>query len=171
MTKLSDKNSMQKRIDVSFEIARENQAALLVAFENRIAEPKLYGKPLDFKGAIHEIRNNHYYFIKNKKNELIGTAAYRIREDKSCYISNVAVATSYRGRGIARIAMEFLLKQCSDAGRIDLVTHPENCHAISLYESLGFVTELYAENYFGDGEPRFIMAKKLNEKRSSPYES
>lgn len=82
-----------------------------------------------------------------------------MREDGSCYISGMAVLPECRGQGIARAAMEFLLKECGDIWRIDLVTHPKNFRSIPLYESFGFVTELRIENFYGDGEPRIIMAK------------
>lgn len=141
-----------------FEQATESQATLLVAFEQTIAVPKLYSTPLDLPGAIREISKNDYYFIKRDE-KIVGTAAYTKREDGSCYISNMAVGPEYRGQGIARAAMEFLLEQCGDSWRIDLVTHPENFRSVPLYESFGFVTESRIENFYGDGEPRIIMAK------------
>lgn len=141
-----------------FEQATESQAELLVAFEQTIAVPKLYGTPLDLPGAIREISKNDYYFIKRAE-KIVGTAAYTTREDGSCYISNMAVGPEYRGQGIARAAMEFLLKKCGDSWRIDLVTHPENFRSIPLYESFGFVKESMIENFCDDGEPRIVMAK------------
>jgi len=41
--------------------------------------------------------------------------------------------------------------------RIELVTHPDN-PALKLYESLGFTVESRKENYWGDGEPRLVLA-------------
>ena len=150
--------------ELIFEKAHENQADLLVAFEQIINAPKLYSTPLDLAGAIKEIRNNIYYFIKHD-NEMIGTAAYCIREDGSCYISNMAIAPNYRGLGIARYAMKFLMEKCTDAWRVDLITHPENFRSIPLYESFGFKVESRIENYYGDGEPRIIMAKEKTSKK------
>lgn len=144
-----------------FKPAKEKQANLLVDFEQTIAAPTLYSTPLDLPGAIKEIRENNYYFILRDK-KLVGTAAYTTREDGSCYISNMAVGPEYRGQGIARTAMQFLLEQCGDSWRIDLITHPENFRSIPLYESCGFIAESRIENFYGDGEPRIIMAKNNN---------
>ena len=141
-----------------FSECTEEQAPLLVDFEKTIATPKLYSIPLDLTGALKEISNHTYYFIM-RDNKIVGTAAYSVREDASCYISGMAVSPECRGQGIARAAMEFLLKKCDDSWRVDLVTHPENFRSIPLYESFGFVTELTIENFYGDGEPRIIMAK------------
>ena len=147
-------------MNLTFEPATEDQANLLVEFEQIIAVPRLYSKPLDLPGAIKEIRENNYFFIM-RDGKLVGTAAYAIREDGSCYISNMAVGPEYRGQGIARTTMEFLLEKCGDSWRIDLVTHPENFRSIPLYESFGFVTESRIENFYGDGEPRIVMVKNL----------
>lgn len=89
---------------------------------------------------------------------LVGTAAYRLRPDNTVYISNVATDRAYRRRGIARSAVSFILEKCKEASRIDLVTHPENKYALQFYKSLGFNVESCEENYFGDGEPRLILA-------------
>lgn len=156
--KMRKKISSLRLSNLVFEKANESQATTLVAFEQIIAAPRLYAKPLDLTGAINEIHNNNYYFIKNN-NEFVGTAAYCMRDDGSCYLSNIAVAPVWRGQGIARAAMKFLMEKCAHAWRVDLVTHPENSCSIPLYESFGFVVESRIENYYGDGEPRLVMVK------------
>ena len=141
-----------------FEKATRKQAQKLVDFEQTICAPRLYSKPLDLEDAIKEIDKNHYYFIKHD-GQIVGTAAYCVREDESCHISNMAVSAQCRGQGIARKAMMFLMEKCQDHWRIDLSTHPENFRSIPLYESFGFITEKTIDNFLGDGEPRMIMAK------------
>lgn len=156
---MNKKDSAIKLCDLLFEKANQSQADILVVFEQTVSDPRLYGKPLDFINATNEILNNNFYFIKNN-DELVGSAAYCVRADGSCYISNMAVAPAWRGHGIGRAAMEFLIKKCDHAWRIDLTTHPENFRSIPLYEAFGFVVESRIENYYGDGEPRLVMAKK-----------
>jgi ribosomal protein S18 acetylase RimI-like enzyme len=129
----------------------------LVAFERKVADPKIYGPTLDLAGALQEITNNKFYFIK-MGDGVLGTAAYRSRPDESIYISNVAIDPIYRRRGIARAAMWFILGKLKGTRRIDLVTHPENKKALRLYTSFGFRMESRQENYFGDGEPRLVLA-------------
>ncbi|MBV8176102.1 MAG: GNAT family N-acetyltransferase [Verrucomicrobia bacterium] len=131
----------------------------LVAFERKVADPRIYGPTLDAQGALQEISKNTFYFIKTGA-LVVGTAAYCLRPDKSVYISNVAVDPTYRRQGIARAAMSFILEKCKGAHRIDLVTHPENKNALQLYASLGFKVESRRENFFGDGEPRLVLALK-----------
>ena len=137
--------------------ATVKDASALVAFEHRVTDPKIYGPPLDAPGALRELSQNRFYFIWID-DTLVGTAAYRLRPDNTVYISNVAVDPAYRHRGIARSAVSFILEKCREARRIDLVTHPENKNALQFYKSLGFNVESREENYFGDGEPRLILA-------------
>ncbi len=157
---LNNKKEILPISELVFEHIKSNQADMLVAFEKTIDTPRLYSKPLDLKAAINEINNNIYYFIKYN-NELLGTIAYQIREDGSYYISNMAIGPKYRGLGVARAAMLFILKKSNKSKRVDLVTHPENTKAISLYKSFGFVIEEQIENYYNDGEPRIVMAKNI----------
>jgi ribosomal protein S18 acetylase RimI-like enzyme len=129
----------------------------LVAFEQKVADPKIYGPTLDAPSAVQEITSNQFYLIK-MGGVVVGTAAYRSRPDESVYISNVAIDPMFRRRGIARAALSFLLAKLKGTRRIDLVTHPENKNALHLYASFGFKVESRQENYFGDGEPRLVLA-------------
>ena len=138
------------------ERAIDQDAEALVDFEHKVADPRIYGPTLDVPGALEEIKKNTFCFIKTD-DVIIGTAAYRSRTDKSVYISNVAVDPAYRRQGVARAAMSHILENCKEAPRVDLVTHPENNHALQLYTSLGFKVESRKENYFGDGEPRLVL--------------
>jgi ribosomal protein S18 acetylase RimI-like enzyme len=142
----------------SFERATLDDAPTLVAMERQIGELKTYGQPLTTEAAIEEIRKSVFYFIKDG-DDCVGTAAYRIRPDRSVYLSNIAILPAYRRKGLGRAAVMFLLARCQGASRIDLVTHPENEGALHLYMSFGFKVESRKEDYFGDGEPRLVLVR------------
>lgn len=63
--------------------------------------------------------------------------------------------------GIGRAVLEQILSEFQYVKRIDLVTHPEN-PALGLYQSLGFAVEERKENFYGDGEPRLVLARIKN---------
>ena len=71
------------------------------------------------------------------------------------------LALVFKAKGLRVEAMTLALEKFKDVKRIDLVTHPDNIRAINLYQSLGFITESRKENYYGDGEPRIVMARIL----------
>ena len=143
-------------IQLALEPATVKDVDTLVAFECKVADPRIYGPALDVQGALQAISENTFYFIR-MGDLVVGTAAYWLRPDMSVYISNVAVHQMYRRQGIARAAMSFILEKCKGTHRVDLVTHPENKNALQLYESLGFKVESHQENYFDDGEPRLVL--------------
>lgn len=155
---IESKTTMSHQTAITFQIATTDDAEMLVGLEQKVDETRLYGAPLDIEGAREEIRKNVFYFIRFG-DTVVGTAAYRVRPDNSAYISNVAISPSYRGQGIARAAMTFILDKIQTAKRIELVTHPENFIALKSYTSLGFEVEGRKENYYGDGQPRLILAK------------
>jgi hypothetical protein len=66
-----------------FELATDKDAATLVAFERRVADPKLYGPPLDLRRALQEITNNSFYFIK-KDDTMRGTRNLRTANHACC---------------------------------------------------------------------------------------
>jgi ribosomal protein S18 acetylase RimI-like enzyme len=143
---------------LTFVRAAPADADRLAAHERRVADPRLYGPPLDREACAREIADNALYFVETD-GALVATAAWKLRDDGSAYLSNIAVDPNFRRRGVARAAMLFLLGEAKGCARIDLVTHPDNAPAIALYRALGFAVEGRKEDYFGDGEPRVVMAR------------
>lgn len=131
-----------------------------LALEKKVSIPKIYNPITSVDDALEEIRDNELFFIK-KGSVTVGTIAYQMKPDGTTYISNMSVLPEYRGQGIARMGMEMILEIIGSTHRIWLVTHPENSKALNLYKSLGFVSEKQVENYYGDGEPRLVLAKNV----------
>jgi ribosomal protein S18 acetylase RimI-like enzyme len=108
-----------------------------------------------------ELQTNKVYLIK-KDNNAVGDLCYRSKNKDVVYISGLVIIPPFQGKGLAREAMISLMQELKDIDRVELVTHPDNLKAIKLYESLGFVVELRKENYYGDGEPRLVLARVNN---------
>ena len=102
------------------------------------------------------------------RDRIIGSASFRVQDDGSAYIGNMAVDPIYRRQGVARATMNFLIGQLAHVVRLELVTHPENDHALRLYASLGFKIETEISNYFGDGEPRLKLVRSLSRDMREP---
>ena len=145
-------------VSITFERATIENAAALLDLEQRVTVPKIYEPRVEIEDAIKEIQSNTFYFIKHR-DRIIGSASFRLQDDGSAYIGNMAVDPIYRRQGVARAAMNFLVAQLGHAVRLELVTHPDNDHALRLYVSLGFKTEAEIGNYFGDGEPRVKLVR------------
>ena len=143
---------------IQFLQATAKHAETFIALQERSTDLRLYGPVGELKDAQREIAENILYLLR-LHDEVVGSAAYRVRPDGSVYISNVVVDRNHRRRGFARAALTYILETNNDAPRVDLVTHPENEHALRLYLSLGFEVESRRENFVSDGEPRLVLAR------------
>lgn len=90
----------------------------------------------------------------------VGSLSYE-QKDNHIHIRGVVVIPEYQGQGIARKVLSDFLSEHKNVEKIDLVTHPDNAPALHLYKSLGFVVDSRIENYYGDGEPRLVMLRKI----------
>lgn len=89
-------------------------------------------------------------------------AAPSARGSEACVLST-GVHPEARGRGLATGLLRALLDRLDAAGTatVWLTVHPEN-PAVRLYRRLGFGTAGEEADYFGDGEPRLRMERRLS---------
>ena len=151
--------------ELVFERATAKDAATLLDLERRVAVARIYDARTDIGDVVREIEGNSLYFI-TYRGSVIASASYRLQDDDSVYIGNVAVDPAYRRQGVSRAAMMFIAGQNAHAARFELVTHPDNDAALRLYAALGYRNEVRHENYFGDGEPRLKLVRNLVPARS-----
>ncbi len=136
--------------------AAKEDISSLIDVEKSIGVTPLYSALLTYEEWEEELKNGIVYFIVYE-NTIVGSISYQKKENDHAYISGLVVDPLFQGRGIARAALAKLLEMLEDFKRIDLVTHPNNKVALSLYNSFGFTLESRKENYFGDGEPRVVL--------------
>ena len=103
-----------------------------------------------------ELESGVVYLIKSG-GDVAGLISYEEKSPEHIYISSLAVNPKFQGKGLARDALMQILDQHPEVERFDLTVHPDG-PALPLYLSLGFREESREENYFGDGEPRLILA-------------
>lgn len=146
-------------MSVTFERATEKDLGAYVDVERSIEDAPNYLATTDPKQALEEIKDNIVYLIR-ESGQIAGTVMYRMEAPDHAYISGLAIHRNFQNRGIGRTAMLKILEELKDVPTVDLATHPDNEQAVKLYESLGFVLGKRIENFFGDGEPRVMMALK-----------
>ena len=151
----------------SLQRAEEIDIEVLIEIEKAVAKTNTYSPMLTERGWQREMAEYTVELIK-LGDKAVGSIAYAEKEPGHVYISGVIVRPEYQGRGIATNAMRQILDKYSGARRIDLVTHPDN-PALKLYESLGFKVEERKEDYFGDGQPRLVLALTRDAESSSSH--
>ena len=98
------------------------------------------------------------FTVIKKGATVVGSLSYEKKHEGHVYISGLVIAPQFQGQGIAKKALTQILKKLKSVKRMELVIDRENRRALLLYRSLGFAVESRKENYFGDGEPRLILA-------------
>ncbi|MFH0852134.1 MAG: GNAT family N-acetyltransferase [bacterium] len=128
----------------------------LLEIEKSVAGTNIYSPMVEDADWKEEFQKCEVYLIEHN-NMVIGNLSYEKKENDHVYISGLVIKPEFQGQGIGRKVLIKLLEELKDMRRIDLVTHPDNHHALKLYQSLGFIVESRKENYFGDGEPRLVL--------------
>lgn len=79
-------------------------------------------------------------------------------------ILSLAVSAESRGLGVGQLLLNALLQQCPQTTQqLWLTVAPDNLPALRLYEKLGFVQQKFSEDYYGKGEPRWVLVKHLGD--------
>lgn len=148
---------------VSLKKATINDIPKLIEIEKSVAGTKIYSPMLTQDEWIKALEIGVVYLIK-KNGIIVGNISHEKKGKDYVHISGLAITPQFQGQGIAREVLKRILVELKNAKRIDLATHPDNEKALKLYKSLGFIIESTKENYYGDGEPRLILAKEQQEK-------
>ena len=148
-------------LKLSFRKATPEDIDAYIELERTAIMNKTYSGILDRDEALKEFTENEVYLIY-KNDKLAGSTEYEMKSPDHAYLSGLVIHPDFQGKGIGREAALFRLEKLKGVKRIDLVTHPENFKIIALYQSLGFKIEKQIENYFGDGEPRVVLAREIS---------
>lgn len=77
-------------------------------------------------------------------------------------ILSLAVSEQSRGLGVGQALLQHLIQYCPSATKqLWLTVAPDNLAALHLYKKSGFIEQNYSEDYYGKGEPRWLLVKQL----------
>jgi ribosomal-protein-alanine N-acetyltransferase len=77
-------------------------------------------------------------------------------------ILSLAVSEQSRGLGVGQALLQYLLLHCpAQTRQLWLTVAPDNLAALHLYKKSGFIEQNYSEDYYGKGEPRWLLVKHL----------
>ncbi|MCC8255196.1 GNAT family N-acetyltransferase [Vibrio campbellii] len=97
--------------------------------------------------------------IAKEEDQITGYVLMATSDERNTHwILSLAVDSQHRGKGIARLLVQAVLTKASAGSVVKLTVDPNNVPACKLYTSLGFKVLEREEDYFGDGEPRLVMA-------------
>jgi ribosomal protein S18 acetylase RimI-like enzyme len=148
--------TVMRYLPVYLQKASETDIETLLRLEQSVAGSHTYSPMLEEDEWKEELAKSTVFLIKNG-DDVVGSISYEQKSPQHMHISGLVVTPSHQRQGIARDVLTQVLDEHPAATRIELVTHPDN-PALKLYESLGFTMEGRKENYYGDGEPRLVLA-------------
>lgn len=108
-----------------------------------------------FSAMKNQLENGHLYFTIYNKKKAIGYIGYQKRQAE-LFLSKIYILNEWRGRGIGKKAMQFILEQARTAGlpKIVLTVNKYNTASIQTYLKMGFVNTGPFVQDIGNG---FIM--------------
>ena len=157
-TEETEKTKERVSLDgVTLQSATLEDIEKLLALEKSVEGNTTYSA-MDEKELREEFETSSVFLVMHE-GRAVGSVMYEIKNEDRAYISGIIIHPDFQGQGFAREALKQVLEKLREYKRIDLVTHPSNVAAKSLYESFGFVEESRKEDYYGDGEPRVVMVR------------
>jgi ribosomal protein S18 acetylase RimI-like enzyme len=148
-------------MSISLEKASDKDAIEMIEFE-KAASSKYFHAFTDIDGMGKYLSESNVYFILSNGKK-VGAIGFEKISDSLAQIQGLNLLPEHRGQGIGKGAIRGLVNIVTSEGfqEANLMVHPENSIAIMAYMKCEFVIRSWKENFFGDGEPRLEMWKKL----------
>lgn len=129
-------------------------------------EIECFSSPWSQDSIKHELSNPmSHFFVAKLGEQLIGYIGTQLVLDE-CYITNIAVTKTKRGKGIGSSLLETATQNAKLCGAsfITLEVRQSNAVAIELYKKHGFIPQGKRRNFYNNPtEDGLIMTKKFKE--------
>ena len=98
------------------------------------------------------------YIVALDDMEIIGFAGCWISFEEA-QVTNIALTSAQRGRGLGKVLMAKLMRAAAERGaeRMTLEVRPSNTSALRLYEGLGFAAIGVRKKYYQDNDEDAIL--------------
>ncbi|MFH1977698.1 MAG: GNAT family N-acetyltransferase [Candidatus Aenigmatarchaeota archaeon] len=118
---------------------------------------------------LEETHKKYNFVVAEVDDKIIGIASYQIHglpKHMLAEMDRIAVSPDFRGKGIAKLLFEFLVKEANDFYRrkgfklrkIYLMTHEDNKRAQEFYKKMGFQEEAKLKDHFYKGKAELVMS-------------
>jgi ribosomal protein S18 acetylase RimI-like enzyme len=149
-------------------VSIEENLQQLFDFDSKVSKASPYILPLEttkeFFNFFTVEHKSDTYILNDEKEKLVGFfAVINMTDKKKMELLSIIIDPLSQRHGYGRKIMEFAEKLAKKASfeTIVLVTNVKNTPAINFYKSLGYKIIKTAENYYSDGETRYIFEKKV----------
>ncbi|MET8649549.1 GNAT family N-acetyltransferase [Nocardia aurea] len=115
---------------------------------------------------LFDLHGSHWV-VADSEGVILGYAVVGIDSNRCAWVMGLGVAGASRGLGLGHDLLERAMENCRAARveRVRITVRPDNTAAAELYRRAGFDRIGYEENYFGTGDPRDILERRLGNRR------
>ncbi len=112
-------------------------------------EKECFSKPWSENAVLESAKNDTLFFLFEENGKVLGYGGLQVVLDEG-YVTNIAVTSKARGRGIGKTVTAALLTAAKEKNLsfVSLEVRVSNTVAISLYEGLGFKTVGKRKNFY-----------------------
>jgi len=120
-------------------------------------------KALTLQGELEEYLTESSVYFAVVDGQKVGTIGFKKLSEDTAQLQGLNIKPEFRGKGYGNEVVDLLLKETERQGftKVTLTVHPASIPALVTYLKHGFIVTGYKENYFGDGEPRLEMERKV----------
>ncbi|WP_330228879.1 GNAT family N-acetyltransferase [Nocardia sp. NBC_00508] len=115
--------------------------------------------------ALRQLFDLHgsHWVVADLDGTIGGYAMVALGSPQCAWVIGLAVAPQGRGRGYGRALLDGALARCRAAlvDDVFLTVRPNDQPASNLYKTAGFVWAGHEERYFGTGEPRDVLVRRI----------
>ncbi len=143
-----------------FEKMRLSHLAQVLVIENEAFAAPWH--PDMFKLGIRLPRSNEHFYVARQRSKIIGYIVFQLLVPEG-HIFNLAVASKYRRRGVAKYLLTSTLEFIAEKGgrEVFLEVAVSNLPAQYLYRQFGFRIRGRRKNYYGHGKDAYIFGCHL----------
>ena len=128
-------------------------------------EDESFSDPWHVSCFQHELRkrkSHTHLYVARLKNEVIGYIVFCIFSGEG-HIMNIAVASEYRRRGVAKYLLASVLEivRKHKVGEVFLEVAVDNIAACDLYRQFKFEVYGIRKNYYGKGKDAYALRKEI----------
>ena len=140
----------------------------LFALDSKVAEASPHLLPLETPEELSDFLTKEHQsdtYIFNNEEGLAGYfSVIDIPNESALEVLNIGIDPELQGKGYGKKMMLFAEEIAKENKRqkMKLVTNVKNDSAVQFYKKLGYDVIKEAENYYGDGETRYVLEKKLD---------
>jgi ribosomal protein S18 acetylase RimI-like enzyme len=150
------KIDVQEEIETLFEL--DNKVARATPALLPLETPQ---ELIDFLIKDHKSDN---YLFNDEQGRAVGYLSVMDFDENTMEVLNLGTDPDVQGKGYGKKMMEYAEQLAKEGGKnkIRLVTNVKNNQAVGFYKAIGYSIIKEAENYYGDGETRYIFEKNLS---------